>query len=139
VRGAEDFESLTRYDLAWRDDARRFEVGTLPHQDWVAANASLELLLELGLDRVAAHVRGLADRVVAWAEANPRLATLVTPADAARRAGVVALAPADFAGAARRLRDAGVVFSPREGMIRLAPHCFNTAADVDAALRALEG
>jgi selenocysteine lyase/cysteine desulfurase len=139
VRGAEDFGRLTDYDLAWRDDARRFEVGTLPHQDYVAFNESVALLLELGVDAVAEHVARLVGRVVEWALANPRLARLVTPADAAARAGIVALAPADFAAAADRLQRAGVVFSPREGMVRLAPHCFNTADEVDVALRALEG
>ena len=47
VRGAEDFGRLTDYELAWRDDARRFEVGTLPHQDYVALDESVGLLLEL--------------------------------------------------------------------------------------------
>ena len=139
VRGAEDFTRLTDYDLAWLDDARRFEVGTLPHQDYAAVNESVGLLLELGLDAVGAHVAALAGRVVDWTLANPGRARLVTPADAARRAGIVSVVPTDFAAATRRLRAADVVFSPREGMVRLAPHCFNTADDVDTALRALEG
>jgi len=139
VRHGEDFARLTEYDLSWRDDARRFEVGTAAHGDYAGVNASLALLAELGADAVAAHVRALADRIVAWAEVHPDVARLVTPADAARRAGIVALAPADAGAAQRRLHDARVVFSPREGMVRLAVHCFNTADDVDVALRALEG
>ena len=139
VRDAEDFGRLTDYDLTWRDDARRFEVGTLPHQDYAALNASVGLLLELGVEAVAAHVEALVGRVVAWAEANPRCARLVTSAEPARRAGIVSLAPQDLAAAVRRLDVAGVVYSAREGMIRLSPHCFNTTDDVDVALRALEG
>lgn len=139
VRHGEDFGRLTDYELSWRDDARRFEVGTIAHGDYAGVNASLELLAGLGADAVAAHVRALADRIVRWAEAHGDVARLVTPADAARRAGIVALAPADAAAAERRLHDARVVFSPREGMVRLAVHCFNTVGDVDIALRALEG
>ena len=139
VPHGEDFGRLTDYELSWRDDARRFEVGTIAHGDYAGVNASLELLAGLGADAVAAHVRALADRIVRWAEAHGDVARLVTPADAARRAGIVALAPADAAAAERRLHDARVVFSPREGMVRLAVHCFNTVGDVDIALRALEG
>ncbi|HEX5581314.1 MAG TPA: aminotransferase class V-fold PLP-dependent enzyme, partial [Gemmatimonadaceae bacterium] len=53
VRGAEDFTRLTEYDLTWRDDARRFEVGSLPYQDYAAAVASLELILEVGVGAIA--------------------------------------------------------------------------------------
>lgn len=138
VKGSEDFSHLTDYRLDWRDEARRFEVGTLPYQEYVGAVASVELLLALGPAAVGHHVAALVDRVVRWARGRDDV-RLITPADPARRAGIVALAPRDAAGAARRLDAAGVVYSLREGAIRLAPHCFNTAEDVDAALAALEG
>lgn len=138
VAGAEDFSRLTRYDLRWRDDATRFEVGTLPYETLAAMNSSLGLLLELGVESIAAHVSALADRIVSWAGAHPGV-RLVTPADPARRAGIVSLVPADIAAAVARLAAARVSFSPREGAIRLSPHCFNTVQDVDVALRALEG
>ena len=139
VRGADDFSHLTDYDLTWRDSAWRYEVGTLPYQDFAAMVASLELLHELGLENVAAHSVALAGRIVDWALAYPDRARLVTPADAARRAGIVALVPADGDAAIARLHAAGVIFSPREGAVRLAPYCFNTTDDVDRALAALEG
>ena len=44
-------------DHVWRDDARRFEVITLPFQDFAGMNASLGLFMELGLDAVHARVR----------------------------------------------------------------------------------
>ncbi|MHB1224111.1 MAG: aminotransferase class V-fold PLP-dependent enzyme [Gemmatimonadaceae bacterium] len=137
VEGAEDFSRLTRYDMRWRNDAARFEVGTMPFEILAAMNSSLELLLELGIESIGAHVAALAGRIVGWAEAHPEV-RLLTPSDPARRAGIVSLVPADGEAAAR-LTAAGVAFSPREGAVRLAPHCFNTVADVNVALRALEG
>jgi selenocysteine lyase/cysteine desulfurase len=139
VRGADDFSHLTDYDLTWRDSAWRYEVGTLPYQDFAAMVASLELLHELGPARVAAHTALLAGRIVDWARACPDRARLVTPADAAHRAGIVALVPADGQAAIERLHAARVIFSPREGAVRLAPYVFNTTEDVDRALAALEG
>ena len=62
VKGSDDFSRLTDYDLTWRDDARRFEIITLPYQDFAGMNASLELLHELGADAIVAHTRRLARR-----------------------------------------------------------------------------
>ena len=138
VRGSDDFSRLVDYDLTWRDDARRFEVITLPFQDFAGLNASLELLHELGPAAVEAHVAALARRVVSWAEARADV-RLVTPADPARRAGIVSFAPRDPAAASARLTSAGVSHSLREGAIRLSSHCYNTEAEVDAALEVLEG
>jgi selenocysteine lyase/cysteine desulfurase len=138
VRGDEDFSRLTDYDYTLRDDARRFEVLTLPFHDFAGMVASLELFHELGPDAVAAHVRRLADRIVAWARSRDDV-RLVTPADPARRAGIVSLVPPDAAAASRRLREAGVIHSLREGAVRLAPHGYNTDDEIDRALAALGG
>ena len=138
VRGSDDFSRLVDYDLTWRDDARRFEVITLPFQDFAGMNASLELLFELGPAAVEAHVAALAGRVVRWAEGRDDV-RLVTPADPARRAGIVSVAPRDPAAASARLTSAGVFHSLREGAVRLSPHCYNTEEEVDAALAALAG
>jgi cysteine desulfurase/selenocysteine lyase len=138
VRGSEDFTRLVNYDLTWHTDARRFEVVTIPYQDFAGFNASLELLLELGPDTVERHIARLVDRVVAWA-AERRDVRLVTPRESHRRAGIVALAPADPVAASERLRRAGVVHSLREGAIRLSPHCYNTAEEIDRALAVMVG
>lgn len=138
VRGSDDFSRLVAYDFTYRDDARRFEVITLPFQEFAGLNASLELLFELGPAAVEAHVRDLASRIVLWAAARDDV-TLVTPAHPSHRAGIVSVAPTDPAAASARLTAAGVSHSLREGAIRLSPHCYNTAAEVDAALDALGG
>ena len=138
VRGADDFSRLVDYDFTYRDDARRFEVLTVPFQDFAGMNASLSLVHELGPAAVAAHVAGLADRIVAWAQDRSDV-RLVTPADPARRAGIVSLAPPDPVAAGRRLRAAGVAHSVREGAVRLSPHGYNTDDEIDRALAVLAG
>jgi cysteine desulfurase / selenocysteine lyase len=138
VQGSDDFSRLCDYKLAYRDDARRFEVITLPFQEFAGLNASLELFFELGTGAVAAHVQSLADRVVDWAQSRSDV-RLITPADPARRAGIVAVAPPDPVGASRGLTAARVSHSLREGAIRLSPHCYNTAEELDQALAVLGG
>jgi cysteine desulfurase/selenocysteine lyase len=136
VQGSDDFTRLTDYDLTWRDDARRFEVITLPFQDFAGLAASLELIHELGPANIERHVTMLADAIVERASAS-RSAALVTPADPARRAGIVSIRPADAPLASRRLAAAGVSHSLREGNIRLSPHCYNTLGEIDHALAVL--
>jgi cysteine desulfurase/selenocysteine lyase len=138
VRDSDDFTRMVEYDFRYRDDARRFEVITLPYPDFAGMNASLELLHELGPAAVTAHVQRLATRIVDWTIDRDDV-RLVTPAEPARRAGIVAIAPNDPVAASARLTRAGVAHSLREGAIRLSPHCFNTADEVDQVLALLGG
>lgn len=139
TRGSEDFSRLVDYDFTYYDDARRFEVITLPYQDFAGFNASLELLLELGPDAVERHIVGLVELAVEWAMSRNDV-RLVTPAEGARRAGIVAMVPrGDVRAASERMTRAKISHSLREGSIRLAPHCYNTADEVRAALAVMVG
>ena len=137
VKDSDDFTRLVDYDLTWRDDARRFELITLPYQDFAGMNASLELLHEVGPQAVADHVAGLTELVLAWAADQPAV-RLATPSLASRRAGIVALRMPDAEGVSRALKAAHVAHSLREGSIRLAPYFYNTQEELRRALRVIE-
>lgn len=135
-RGTDDFSKMLEYDLTWRDDARRFEVVSLPYHDFAGMNAALELLLEVGADVIADRVALLADRIVAWAQSR-RDVRLVTPSARARRAGIVSFVLPDAAGVSARLTSSNVIHSLREGAIRLSPHFYQTQEEIDRALRVI--
>jgi cysteine desulfurase / selenocysteine lyase len=137
VKGSDDFTRLVDYDLTWRNDARRFELITLPYQDFAGMNASLELLHELGPTAVADHVAQLTDIIVLWAAAQ-RDVHLVTPSVPRRRAGIVSLRMPNAAAVSAALKAANVAHSLREGAIRLSPHCYNTREEVRRTLQAIE-
>ena len=132
VRGSDDFTRLLDYDLSWRDTARRFEFITLPFQDFIGMNASLELFHELGPREISAHITGLGDQIVQWA--NHHGVEIVTPSAPDRRAGIIAVRPPGALQASAKLRDARVTHSFREGAIRLSPHAYNTSAEIEYAL-----
>jgi selenocysteine lyase/cysteine desulfurase len=111
---------------------------TVPYQDFAGFNASVGMLLELGPAAVERHVAGIVGHAVAWACARDDV-RLVTPADPARRAGIVSIAPRDPVVASQRLARARISHSLREGAIRLSPHCYNTRDEMDRALRVLAG
>jgi selenocysteine lyase/cysteine desulfurase len=85
---------------------------------------------------VSAHALRLADRIVEWACWRDDV-DLVTPADASRRGAIVSVRPRDARAASARLTAARIAHSLREGAIRLSPHFYNTAEEVDQVLRVI--
>ncbi len=139
VRGAEDFSHMLEYDLTYADDARRFEVATIPYQDMAGMNASLEVLTELGLGAVQQKIHLLAGRLVDGIASIPTL-SLVTPRDPERRAGIVSFNVQNVAAVSARLTAASVTHSVRGGgVIRLSPHLYNTETEMDRVLAIMDG
>jgi selenocysteine lyase/cysteine desulfurase len=134
--GTDDFTRLTSYSDTLRADARRFELITLPYQDFAGLNASLGLLLELGVERIQAHLQRLHEPVLAWAS---RTGTQVASPLGAHGSGILCLAPADVGDAFRRLKAARIICSLREGAIRLSPHAYNTVEEMERVVAVLEG
>ncbi|MFC5722486.1 aminotransferase class V-fold PLP-dependent enzyme [Streptomyces gamaensis] len=95
-----------------------------------AARTSLALVEELGIERIGAHDRALADRFRAG------LAALGHTPVAAEGSVIVSVPGLEHA--AERVAAAGVRVSPRAGNLRAAFHLYNSAADVDRLLEVLE-
>lgn len=136
--GTDDFSRLVEYADTLRPDARRFDFITLPYQDFVGMNASLELILELGVPAIREHLRRLHAPVVDWAAR--RGVRLASPhaARAEAASGIVSVALPDAPRAYAALRSAGVITSLREGAIRLSPHAYNTLDEMARVVELLE-
>ena len=134
--GTDDFTRLTQYDDTLRGDARRFELITLPYQEFAAMNASLGLLLGLGISGIAGHLRALHVPVLKWAERSG--VRVMSPTDTARGSGILCLAPPDVGAAFGALKAAHVVCGMREGAIRLSPHFYNTVDEMERVVDILE-
>lgn len=126
--GTDDYTRLTQYSTTWLDDARRFELITLPFQDFVGMNVALELLLDAGIDRISDHVRSCHEPVLVWAH---RRGVRITSPLGAHGSAILCIAPDDPTSAHAALREAGVYCSLREGSIRLSPHLFNTVDEME--------
>lgn len=136
-RGTDDFTRLTDYDATFHDDARRFELVTLPFQDMAGMVESVGLLLELGVPRIAAYLRAL--RAPLDARAARGAFAFASPTDPAHDSAIWCVRPRDVAAAFSRLRAAGVTCALREGSIRLSPHCYNTPDEIARVAALLEG
>ncbi len=133
--GTDDFSRLTQYNDTLRGDARRFELITLPYQDFAGMNASLGLLLDLDVERVGRHVRSLHQPVLAWAAVTG--ARISSPTDR-RGSGILCVAPPNVGESFRALKAAHIVCSLREGAIRLSPHAYNTQQEMERVVDILE-
>jgi selenocysteine lyase/cysteine desulfurase len=125
--GTDDFTRLTDYRDELRADARRFELITIPFQDFVGMVQSLTLLRELDPVAIQVHLADLQRPLLEWAD---RRGVAVTSPRGARASGIVCVAPPRLEQSYRALRQARIYCSQREGSLRLSPHCYNTAEDM---------
>ncbi|HSM17626.1 MAG TPA: aminotransferase class V-fold PLP-dependent enzyme [Gemmatimonadales bacterium] len=133
--GSQDFTRLTSYDDRLLPDARRFELVTLPFQDFAGLNASVSLLLSLGIEAIQRHIDGVLEPIRHWC--GRQGVPLRSPLGA-HGSAIVCVAPSDPVEAHRLLRAEGVVSSLREGSIRLSPHCYNTVDEMERVVAVLE-
>jgi len=111
----------------------RFLTGTPSIPCLYAAIEGLRIVKEVGVERIRQHSARLTERLLA------RIAEhgfpSITPRDAARRGGTVAVNPPDAQGISRRLleRDFLIDYRPEAG-IRISPHFYNTEEECDAVV-----
>lgn len=130
-----------KIELSIRDTAARYEGGSHNAVGGLGLGASLELLLNLGLGPAASAV---GDRVLEFtAQACFQLeragAKIVSDRSPPHASGIVAF---DWPGedpqsVRQRCLRKGVVLSCRAGHLRISPHAYNNAEDLDRLLHAL--
>ena len=125
-------------ELALRPDAGRYECGTLNPIGCFGLQAALRLLLEIGVENIGPVVQDLGDRLAQGAERKGYevLGPQRTPATGA---GIVCIRKEgiDSRTLTASLREAGIVAAPRQGWVRLSPHFYITAEDIDRTLSRL--
>jgi selenocysteine lyase/cysteine desulfurase len=125
--------------MSWLPDARRYEAGSANTTGLHGQRAAIDLLLEIGIERVrdaALDVAGaLADGLesIGWHLASLR----------PLRSPIVSATPPTVETSLlswhRKLEENGIICAPREGLLRFSPHFYNTreeAARVVDVLRA---
>lgn len=134
VAGYHDYASR---DMALRQDAGRFECGTLNTIGCYGLRASLELLLEVGVEQTSATVERLTDRLAIGAmNKGYQLLGDRTPENAA---GIIAIQKPglDSRKVVHDLKQRGIIAAPRQGWIRLSPHFYISPEEIDQVIDAL--
>ena len=121
-----------------RDDARRFDCGVYNLGGICALGASINLLLETGVDQVQVRVKELTDRLVeglrrkGWRVHSPR-----TPSE---WSGIVSFSSDshDQESLRKHLRsEFKIVVASRMGRLRASPHFYNSEEEIDQLVEAL--
>ncbi|MCP5111862.1 MAG: aminotransferase class V-fold PLP-dependent enzyme [bacterium] len=120
-------------------DARRYDIfGTANFFNYKPWTASIEYLLDKGIDRIAAYDQQLVSRVIEGLEAAGF--SVLSPREGKRRSNLVFFThrePDRNKTIYENLRRHDIYTSFRQGNLRISPHLFNTDEDVDRALSVL--
>lgn len=136
-RNAEDFARLVDYQDGFEPGARRFDMGERSNFALLpAAEAALRQILEWGVDNVRETVEALADRIVERV-APLGLSALPKNLRAPHYLGLQ-MAEAPPAQLLPELAQRQVFVSLRGPAVRVTPHVYNSEADVDRLVAALE-
>ncbi|MGB7924436.1 MAG: aminotransferase class V-fold PLP-dependent enzyme [Pyrinomonadaceae bacterium] len=137
-RSVENPEDYANFEQDWERGALPWETGNAPTALFHGLEASLKLLTETGAERIAAHLSDLTDLLC------ERLAGRDYEIVSSRRAGeksqIVCILPrggqtphALYA----HLKQQGIITAPRGDRLRISPHLYNTAAEIEAFVQAL--
>lgn len=124
-------------DMTLRPDAGRYECGTLNTIGCFGLRASIELLLEVGIENVAITVQTLGDQIANGAREIGF--ELLGRRSATTGAGIVSIRTQDLDAhlIVKRLKDKGIIAAPRQGWVRLSPHFYISPAEIDLLLEEL--
>ena len=113
--------------------ARRFESGSPSVPNVYAAMPGIELLQEIGMENVAAHIKKLTQSLLSFAHDLGIQAK--TPDDSA--GPLVVLQATDSNLLMQKLAQSGIIVSNRHDGLRIAFHVYNTLDDVKAVMEIL--
>ncbi len=133
VENEEDFYNL---ELKLKNDARRFEPGTLNLAGIAALGTALEMLLEIGIERIFTRISALND--IISSELGNRGLKVISPLEPVNRSGILSFIPVDAGKLFRHLLKRKVLAAQRGNAVRLSPHFYNDESDIEKLFEALD-
>ena len=129
--------SFLDYQVEFWPGAARFECGVVNMAGVPGLQAALDLFGQVGRDRVRDQIFRLNARLVEGLERAGY--QVVGPRCEAERSGIVSFRSArhESGDLHCRLREAGVIVSLREGLVRVSPHFYNSEDEIDRLVAAL--
>lgn len=118
----------------YRDDARRFELGTPALPTVHTALGGQEIIDEVGLPAILERNRTLTDHLIGTAEDAGMSLTLAEPAN---RTFILMIQDDDQPGAVKHLASHGIIVDYRPGHVRVSPHFYNTTEELDRCIDVL--
>lgn len=134
--GARDMFQFKSGELEYRDDAQRLEAGTPAVAAIYTASAAMDIVLEIGVERIRERTRYLSDDLVR--RIQERGWKLLCPADSAARSSIVILGMERPEELVQGLAARGIIVDSRPGRLRISPHFYNTVEENEQIVTALD-
>lgn len=122
----------------FKPNALAWESGTGPSSLFYGLEQSLLLLDQTGLDNIRRYLAELSGYLCErLGGSNYRIISSRAPSEASAIVCIEHLGGLHCNEVSQRLRDAGVIVSPRGDRLRIAPHFYNNKEDIDRLIDAL--
>lgn len=115
--------------------AARYEYGSPPFPSIFAIGAAIEYISELGIENVWQRIKFLTDVLIG--ELKKRGFQISSPLDLKMRSGIVVFGVKNAVKLTNQLLARRFYVSPRGEGIRVAPHLYNTEAEIHSFIKAL--
>jgi selenocysteine lyase/cysteine desulfurase len=128
----------THIELKLKQDASRYEGGSLNVPGMFGLGASIDLLQSLGIENVAASILDITDHLSARLQEGGF--RVVSPRAGEQRSGIVSFEfpGADVMAVRRHCLEQNVALACRAGRIRASAHAYNNQDDVDRLINAIK-
>jgi cysteine desulfurase/selenocysteine lyase len=123
-----DSQNFLDYNFTLQPTAERFSLGSSGIMNQLGTRASVALLQEIGIEQIAERVLMLAG--VAIGDLQERGYRIAADSSPEYRSGIVIVEVDDPTATCARLQAAGIVCIPRGKGFRIAPHFYNTEAEL---------
>lgn len=137
------WERWMHYELDFREDAARFDLGTFNLTGMAGLSAALHLLMALTPQAISEWVTHLSNLVIE--DLLARGYRVATPRPSELHAHIVTFEwPGDPVFAVQHLKDNGIILRPHADQqgrqyLRISSHCYNTEQEVLSVAETLEG
>jgi len=135
MKNGRDFDHI---QFEYRDDAQRYDAGAYNLAGIYGLGAAIELLLEVGVDKIEGYLMALTDRLVEGLRSKGY--RVVSPRRPGEASAIVACISDthDLAKLQSHLQaEYRIITTVRRGRLRCSPHFFNTEAEIDQVIDVL--
>jgi cysteine desulfurase/selenocysteine lyase len=132
-----DPEDYGNFEQGWNRGALAWETGTGPSALIHGLEASLRLLVETGVGRIANHLEQLTDYLCERLKSNYQI---VSSRHASEKSQILCIRHQGGLSSMAlyiHLKTRSIVTAPRDDRLRIAPHLYNTFEEIDELIRAL--
>jgi selenocysteine lyase/cysteine desulfurase len=131
-------EDYNNFEQGWNRGTLAWETGTGPASLFYGLQASLDLLNETGIDNIQRYLESLTDRLCEQLRSTSY--QVVSSRSPAEKSQIVCLRHTGGLTSMdlySHLKKRNIITAPRGDRLRISPHFYNTAEDIDELVRAL--